>query len=182
MPHVRSLDPEALYHRCDTGRFSFETTDDLGDLEEVVGQQRASEALQFGTAIRRDGYNLYALGIPGTGRRTLIGRHLRDRAAEEPRPPDVVYFNNFRDSRRPSVMMLPAGDGTRLHADMKQFVEDLEAALPAAFESEEYRARRKELEESLQEEQEAPLEELKNKAKEQELALVKTAQGMGFPR
>ncbi|WP_404364317.1 Lon protease family protein [Marinobacter sp.] len=180
MSEARSLKPEDLYSRCDTGKFSFKTTDELDDVEDVVGQERATEAIRFGIGIRRGGYNLYVLGERGTGRRALIGRRLRDKATDEATPPDAVYLNNFIDGRKPAALTLPAGKGVKLQDDMKRLVEDLEAALPATFESEDYRARRKELEDKLQEEQGQPLEELKNKAQKEGLALVRTAQGMAF--
>ncbi|MDT8449460.1 MAG: AAA family ATPase [Wenzhouxiangellaceae bacterium] len=180
MTDTKPLDPEALYRHCDLSAFDFETTAELDDLPELPGQQRATDAIRFGVGMRRDGYNLYALGSPGAGRRALIDDHLRRKAAEQARPPDWVYVNNFDDGYKPLALALPAGRGRDLRDDMKQLVEDLEAALPAAFESDEYRARRKELEQNLEEERGEPFEALTKKAREQGIALIRTARGMAF--
>lgn len=180
MSNLKSLDADELYQSCDTEQFSFRTTDELDDLTEVLGQERATEAIRFGMGMRRAGYNLFALGEPGAGRRALINSHLRERAEKRPSPPDWVYVNNFQDSRKPCALRLEAGQGMALRDDMDQLVEDLEAALPAAFESEEYRTKRKEVEEQLQQEQGQPVEELKEKADKEGLTLVRTQQGVAL--
>lgn len=180
MPEIKPLEPDALYRRCDPSGFNFETTDELEDLSRVLGQKRAMEAVRFGIGMPRDGYGLYALGTPGSGRRALIDRFLHERAAGESCPPDWLYVNNFRDSRKPVALALPPGRGVELRDDMKQLIEDLQAALPAAFESEEYRARRKELEEALEEEQGKPFEKLDKKARKQGVLLIRTNRGMAF--
>lgn len=180
MPEIKPLEPDALYRRCDPSGFNFETTDELEDLSRVLGQKRAMEAVRFGIGMPRDGYGLYALGTPGSGRRALIDRFLHERAAGESCPPDWLYVNNFRDSRKPVALALPPGRGVQLREDMKQLIEDLQAALPAAFESEEYRARRKELEQTLEEEQGKPFEKLDKKARKQGLLLIRTNRGMAF--
>lgn len=72
------LAPDQVFLRCDPDRFDFETTDELdGDLE-LVGQPRAAAALAFGVGIEDDGYNLFALGPSGTGKRTFIDGFLRE--------------------------------------------------------------------------------------------------------
>lgn len=180
MPELKPLEPDALYRRCDPSGFNFETTDELEDLSRVLGQKRAMEAVRFGIGMPRDGYGLYALGTPGSGRRALIDRFLHERAAGESCPPDWLYVNNFRDSRKPVALALPPGRGVQLRDGMKQLIEDLQAALPAAFESEEYRARRKELEQALEEEQGKPFEKLDQKARKQGLLLIRTNRGMAF--
>jgi hypothetical protein len=54
--NVSALDPEKLYRRCDTAHFSFETTEDLEDVTEIIGQPRAVAAIQFGMEMDREGY------------------------------------------------------------------------------------------------------------------------------
>ena len=62
------LDPTSLFTPCPTGSLGFETTEELPELEEIVGQDRALEAIRFGIGIRSKGFNLYALGPSGRGR------------------------------------------------------------------------------------------------------------------
>ena len=78
------LDAAMLYARCDPAGFGFETTAELEDLEGAIGQARAVNAVRFGVEVGREGYNVFALGPPGTGKRTLVERFVEDRAAGEP--------------------------------------------------------------------------------------------------
>lgn len=174
------LKPEQLYRRCNTDAFTFDTTEELTDIVGAPGQQRAIEAIRFGIGVRSDGYNLYALGELGIGRRSLIEHYLKEAARQEPTPPDWVYVNNFRDHHKPKALELPTGQGKALKEDLQQLLEDLQTALPVAFESEEYRSDRKELEEELHNEQGRPFEQLSDKAKQLKLGLIRTARGMAF--
>jgi hypothetical protein len=60
----------------------FQTTEELQDLPELPGQSRAIEAVRFGIGIKRQGYNLFALGSPGTSKHAMI-REFLTRAASE---------------------------------------------------------------------------------------------------
>ena len=63
---------------------------------------------------------------------------------------------------------------------MDELVDDLQSTIPAAFESEEYRARRHELEQNLKEQHEKPFEALGREAAEHNIALVHTPTGMAL--
>ncbi len=65
MSAIKPLQPAMLRRHCDPESFSFETTAELEELTEIVGQARAVEAVRFGIDIRREGYNLFVLGPPG---------------------------------------------------------------------------------------------------------------------
>jgi lon-related putative ATP-dependent protease len=180
MGTVKPLESTALCTHCDPEQFSFKTTDELPDLGEVIGQPRATEAIQFGIGIRREGYNLYVLGHPGVGRRTVVQRFIEARAAREPVPPDWCYVNNFEQPHMPRVLELPAGTGRKLKHDMQQLMDDLKSAIAAAFESDEYRARRHELEEDIKEKHERIFDELRRDAESHGIALIRTPGGMAF--
>jgi Cdc6-like AAA superfamily ATPase len=135
MARVEPLAPAQLCAHCDPGQFAFKTTDDLEDLAQVLGQARAIEALRFGIGIQRSGYNLYVLGAPGTGRHTVVRQFLDDKAAREPVPSEWCYVNNFEEAHKPRVICLPAGTGVKLRRDIEQLMNDLHAAIQAAFES-----------------------------------------------
>lgn len=174
------LDSESLCFRLDTEQWRFQTTADLEDLTEVIGQARATEAIRFGIGIRRDGYNLFALAPPGAGCRAIARELLTQQANGEAVPSDWCYVNNFEQPHRPRVLRLPAGLGVKLRASMEELVEDLKSAIPATFESDEYRARRHEMEQSLKERHEQAFEELGRAASEHGIALIRTPTGMAF--
>ncbi|NOZ29506.1 MAG: AAA family ATPase [Chloroflexi bacterium] len=180
MAAVRELGPDALCRRCDPEQFPFETTDDIEDLHEIIGQPRAVEAVQFGIGMEREGYNIFALGPAGTGKYTLVRQALEQRAATEPVPFDWCYVNNFAQPYRPRVLRLPPGTGVKLRRDMEQLVEEVRTALSSAFESEEYRTRRQVIEEEFKERQEQAFNELRQRAQERGLALLRTPVGLVF--
>ena len=123
---------------CDPNSLDFETTADLPMLSEVLGQPRAVAAFAFGTSIASPGFNLFALGQPGSGKTTLIRDYLERRAAAQTTPGDLCYVNNFADPRCPKALHLPRGRAMGLKRDMDALVDELATAIPKAFDSEDY--------------------------------------------
>ena len=180
MGRIESLKPEALYRRCDPEQFRFETTAELDDPEGIIGQARAVEAVEFGTTIRREGYNLFSLGPSGTGKFKIVSDFLKQKAAAEPIPSDWCYVNNFDDPQKPRALRLPPGQGIGLRQDMERLVDELRSAIPAAFESEDYRTRRQVIEEEVKEHHERAFEELRRQGQGKGIALVRTPAGLVF--
>ncbi len=56
----------------DPGQLGFEDTSELEPLTEIIGQERAVEALEFGLGMKSPGFNLYVSGPVGTGKGTLV--------------------------------------------------------------------------------------------------------------
>ncbi|MGD9028913.1 MAG: ATP-binding protein [Anaerolineae bacterium] len=177
---VKPLEAKQLCHTCDAAQFDFQTTEDLEELSQIIGQERATDAVRFGIGIRRTGYNLFALGRSGTGKRTTISQFLEGKAADEPVPSDWCYVNNFEDSHKPNALRLPPGKGIELREDIDQLLEELGTAIPATFESEDYQTRRQESQEEFQEKQEKALNQIQAKAKEKGIALIRTPVGLAF--
>ncbi|UCG76119.1 MAG: AAA family ATPase [Gemmatimonadota bacterium] len=177
---VQPLDARSLWRSCDPEQFDFATTAQLEDIQEVVGQERATDAVRFGMGIRKPGFHIFALGPEEADMQRVVRRFLEERAAGEPVPPDICYVDNFEESHRPTALILPAGKGSELAQDVNRVLEELRAGLEAAFESEEYQARRRGIEEEAGEEHEQALSELSDKAKAQGLALMRTPVGFAF--
>ena len=76
--------PEHLSKKCDPGSFAFTTTDELPELEDVVGQPRAFQALQLGCELKSGGFNIFVLGLPGSGKLTLTRQYLERKAKKQP--------------------------------------------------------------------------------------------------
>lgn len=172
--------PHELFSRCDLDELDFQTTDDLEELKEVLGQKRASEAMRFGFDIPRKGFNLFAMGPTGAGKFAAVKEFLEQKAADEEVPPDWCYVNNFAESHRPLYLKFPPGRAIKFHRAMEQCIEDLGGAIPAAFDSEEYRNQRQEIEESLTKKQEEAIGDIRERAKKQNIALVRTPGGLAF--
>lgn len=180
MSVAKPLSPAALYQRCDASQFSFATTNELPDMTEFIGQDRAIHAIEFGIGIQRPGYNIFALGPTGTGKYSLVRRYIEQRATQEPVPSDWCYVNNFEQPYIPLALRLPAGTGKQLRSDMQGLIEQLTRSLSSAFESDEYQTRRQSLELEFQERQQESLRELQEKAKENNVALLRTPAGLAF--
>ena len=174
------LAAEQLCWRCDTSSWSFETTEDLEDLGEVIGQARAVEAILFAVGIEQPGYNIFALGPEGMDKHGIVRRFLETKAVEQPAPADWCYVNNFREAHAPNAIELPPGRGMAFKQDMARLITDLHDVLISAFESEEYRTRRQVIEEELKERQQASVAEVEAAAKEKGLTLVRTPVGFAF--
>jgi len=177
---VKALDPAQLCQRCDPAQFEFKTTEDLEHLTAFIGQPRAIGALEFGVGIRQKGYNIFAFGPEGIGKGNLVRKTFESAAASEQVPSDWCYVQDFERPHRPRALELPAGKGLEFKNDMEQFVDDLHSALPVTFESEEYRSRLQEIQEVLNERQEAALEELRTRAEKKELAVLRTPGGLAI--
>jgi lon-related putative ATP-dependent protease len=140
MPIIEPLPIASLFRSCDPQQFTFQTTAELEGPTEPVGQTRAVEAANFGLGMRRDGYNLFVHGPPGLGKHALVRQMIESRAVHETKAPDWCYVNNFNEANKPIALKLPAGRGNTLRADMAQLVEELNAAIPAGFDSDRYRS------------------------------------------
>jgi lon-related putative ATP-dependent protease len=146
----------------------------------IIGQERAEEAVRFAIGIRRYGYNLYALGTSGMGKHGFVRAFLEKQAASEPRPSDWCYVHDFDDPRRPRALRLPPGRAPQLREEMRRLVEELHADLPAAFDSDDYRGRRKRLEERFSRQNEATFAAIEARARERGLTILRTQAGVGF--
>ncbi len=127
---------------CPEVKFKCKTTEELSPLTDIIGQDRAAKALQFGLHIQNPGFNVYVSGVPGTGRKTAITNFVKQLAKETPVPSDWCYVNNFHDPSQPNVIPVPAGLGIELKNEMDKFVSGIGQALREAFESNEYAQKR----------------------------------------
>jgi len=139
------LTPEQLRWICDPQELGFETTAEIEPLDEPIGQERALSALDFGVNIRSEGYNVFVLGPPGTGRSTMTRQALQQIAETQPQPSDWCYVYNFGDPRSPTAIELPAGKGHELRDAVNELIEDINQAIARAFEGEDYQDQRDEL-------------------------------------
>lgn len=177
---VNELTEDLLYHRCDPENIPFDSTDEVSPLDKLIGQPRAVAAMQFGIGMQKRGYNVFALGGQGVGKYSLI-RHILDRHAEsEPIPEDLCYVHNFREQHKPRLLSMAAGKGLELVEGMKNLEDDIRNGLRATFESEDYQNRLRSIEEELKDKQQEFFETLQRKAKEYNIAPLRTPAGLVF--
>lgn len=173
------LGPNALRRPCDPRDIPFEDTSKAEAVPGMVGQDRAAEALRFGSEIRHAGYNPFVAGPPGVGKQSLLAEYLDERAGDQPTPSDWCYAHNFDDSMRPLAFELPPGRGAPFQRDLARAVQELRDALRARFESEEYRTRKQKLADDLNKRQQEELSELQERARRRGVAVLQTPSGLG---
>ncbi len=180
MTDPRELKPESLYRQCDPADLGFESTAEMTEEVNSVGQERAANAIDFGINITHPGYNIFVLGPTGMGKREIVQQFFEKKAKSDPTPPDWVYINDFENPDQPDAIQLPPGKGSEYHQDIDSLIEEMKTALSAAFESEEYQNRRQTIFESFKEKQSELFDKLQEKAGRQDLAMIKTPSGIAF--
>jgi lon-related putative ATP-dependent protease len=121
---------------------------------------------------------VYVAGYPGTGRKTAVKNFVEAQAKTQPVPSDWCYVNNFGNQYEPKAIMLPAGKGKEFREDMKIFIENVKTALPKAFESDDYIARREATIRVLEGQRKQLIDELSGKAQREGFVIQTTPIGI----
>lgn len=163
---ARRLTAAEVRWTCGPNDLPFETTAELTPPDALIGQERAERSLEFGVDIRSLGFNIYAAGIPGTGRTSMIMARLQAEAARRPTPDDWCYVHNFDDSHRPRALRLPAGRAPTFRAQLREVVETLRHDLQRAFDTEEYQNQRDAVTQAVQTERREAFDSFEQQASE----------------
>ncbi len=176
----RELTTAELRRRCDTAHFAFASTADAPELEGIIGQERATRAIEFGIEMPYPGYNIFAMGPAGAGKTTTLTRFLENWAATRPAPPDWGYIHDFKAPDRPRAVRLPPGGGIKLRDEMDAVLASVAEALPRAFASDQYAEHRNRLARELAERRDERLRQLDALARKQGFALINMPTGLGI--
>ncbi|MBN1873463.1 MAG: AAA family ATPase [Anaerolineae bacterium] len=172
------LVPEDLCCKCNPEVFDFHDTGELSYRPLIIGQERAVDALQFGLDIGSPGFNVFVMGIAGTGRHSILKRILKDIATQAETPDDWVYVNHFVTPGAPRAISLPPGMGVQFRADMERFNAELIERLQHVFETDQYAEARERLEQDLRSAELSELTTVEQLAQEQGFALVRSPSGL----
>lgn len=168
---------EKLRWRCDPDSLPFETTESIPPCEEIIGQERALEAIRVGLGIHSIGYNIFVTGLAGTGRFTTIKSVLKGLDIAGKIPNDICYVNNFKNPDMPHMLSLPAGQGNQFKKEMETLIETLKKKIPLIFENETYLNKKKELVERFRNRQAEMFREFEKKVNMEGFALVQIQMG-----
>jgi predicted ATP-dependent protease len=169
------IQPEALRKLCSLPAGFKHEADEYVDGH--IGQQRAIDAIRFGIAMRKDGYNIYVLGPIGSNRHKLVESLVAEEAKARGAPPDWCYVNNFSNPERPRSLRFPAGQGREFREDMRHLIEELQLAIPAAFEGDDYRNQLRAIEEETKSKVEEQWKSLNERAAEEGIGVLQTPTG-----
>jgi lon-related putative ATP-dependent protease len=168
---------EKLRWRCDPEALPFETTQTVQACQEVIGQERAQEAIRLGLNIPSVGYNIFVTGLTGTGRFTAIKCILEELNVRGKIPDDFCYVNNFKNPDMPHMLILPPGQGNAFKKEMEMLIEALKKKIPLMFENETYLNKKKEVVEKFRNRQAEMFREFEKKVNKEGFALVQVQMG-----
>jgi len=174
----RKLTAAEVRRVCNPDNLGLESTESLEPVSTIIGQDRALHALQFGLGVQHSGFNIYAAGLPGTGKMTAIVAFLERIARDKDVPPDWCYVHNFQDSYRPKSLKLKAGTGARFQKDMKKLVDTVQTDIRKAFESDDYVKRRDAIVHTFNERKEKLFNQLNQMAHEKGFAIQMSPMGI----
>jgi predicted ATP-dependent protease len=180
MPSDLRLTAAQLVTRCNAEDLGFSLTSELDTPLTVVGQSRAVEAIDFGIAIKQQGFNLFVLGPTGSGRSTLTKSLIERQAQREPVPSEFCYVYNFDEPRKPRALKLPPGQAIRFRDHMARLIEELAHAIPAVFESQGYRERKEAIEQDIGQRHEHEVETIIEEASKTGVGVMRTPDGFAL--
>jgi predicted ATP-dependent protease len=177
--HLR-LKPEALTRPFSPEQFNFTNTEDLEPFRGVLGQERAVEALQFGVAMPRPGYNVFVMGEPGTGRFSFVKRYLKAEAKRLETPADRFYINHFDEPREPRSLELPSGTSAEFLADINGLIDNLLATFPAVFEHPSFQQKKNAIDRAFNKRYDQALDVIERLSLEKSIALYRDSSNIAF--
>ena len=160
--------------------YRFRTTEDINEVQGIIGQDRAVKAMEFGLRVKNNRYNIFIVGMKGTGKSSYAQRVVEGQAKEESIPDDWCYVYNFDNSSRPIAVNIPAGMGKVFCQDMDELVQDLLIEIPKAFSGEDYEKKKNEIIKEYQEEKNLLIEELTDYSKKNGFLMKNTSTGFAF--
>lgn len=167
----KSLTPEELKWVCDPKRLNFVSTSELTPMEGIVGQERALKALKIGVDLRSPGYNIFIIGLSGTGKLTTAKKMLEAISPQAVEMFDYAYVNNFDDTDRPILLKFPACLAIKFKRDMLNSIQFLQENIPHVLESDAFIKLKKKAMNEYGRSQQSMLEEFEERLKKNNFAL-----------
>ncbi|MBN1211152.1 MAG: AAA family ATPase [candidate division Zixibacteria bacterium] len=156
------------------------SSDEVNPCCEIIGQNRAINAIKLGLNIRTKGYNIFVTGFSGSGRTTTI-KHLLEQLEHNRRElKDICYVNNFRNQDSPRVLVFNAGEGRRFKKDMNYLIDSLRKVVPKAFMSEDFKDRQNRIIREFENRQKKLINEFEDKLTQAGFVMVQLQSGMGI--
>ncbi|MDR0484983.1 MAG: AAA family ATPase [Alphaproteobacteria bacterium] len=171
------LSIQQVYKSC-----SVEIFKDIKDTttKNRIEQKRALESINMGVNINSNGYNIFAMGADGIGKKRLILEFLNNKAKDRAIPKDWVYVYNFENPEIPNAIAFPAGEAKVFKKHIDKMILDLSIIIPSIFEGEAYQNKIIEITKSISAKQQQSFEKLSQQASESNLLIAKTQNGFSI--
>ena len=177
---VKALPPAALAAKVPADHLPFETLNDITPLSGILGQERAVEAIQFGVAMQRPGYNIFAMGDSGTGRSSYVMSYLKSEAKRCQAPTEWAYVNNFTESHRPKALEFAPGLAAVFEQEIRTLIDGLMVTFPAAFENTTYQQQKGVIDRAFNEQYEAAINKVERVSVKIGVAMFRDASSVSF--
>ncbi|WP_133012902.1 Lon protease family protein [Marinomonas flavescens] len=177
---VTPLPYQALSAKVPADHLPFETLKDIDALSGILGQERAVEAIQFGVAMQRPGYNIFAMGDSGTGRSSYVLSYLKSEAKRRTPPNEWAYINNFTETHRPKAIEFAPGNAAAFEKQIRALIDGLMVTFPAAFENPSYQQQKGAIDRAFNEQYESAINKVERVAVKIGVAMFRDASSVSF--
>lgn len=162
MRDKKELSYRELKMICDTKMFNFETTQELQEINDGIGQERGIKALEFGVNVEVKGNNIYIEGPSGVGK-TMYAKHYLDEISKKKKTPnDWCYIYNFQNPNEPVAVALPAGQGKEFKENMDGFIKEVKKDIKKTFNAEDFEKEKGLIKKEFEEKREVLMTKLNN--------------------
>ena len=132
------LDVEKLKCTCNLNDIEFESTEDIEPIRDIIGQDRAVKAIEFGLNMKQKGYNIYVAGSNGTGRNSYTNMLISEVKKNNKNIKDWAYVYNFKNNNEPIALSFKCGQGKLFKKDIEEIILKLKLEVPKIFSTKEY--------------------------------------------
>ena len=177
--------PQSIPHTLDTqtihpDSLSFTTTADIEPFHGVLGQSRAVNAIQFGVAMERPGYNIFVMGDTGTGRSSYVRDYLKSEAKRQATPDIWCYVNNFKNPREPKALALLPQEASEFKRVISELIEQLMASFPAVLEHPTYQQKKSAIDYTFNRRYDKAIETVEREAHKRGVAVYRDSNAISF--
>ncbi|MEK9710931.1 MAG: ATP-binding protein, partial [Thalassolituus sp.] len=174
IPHTlatQTIHPESL---------TFSTTAELEPYHGVLGQERAVNAIQFGVAMERPGYNIFVMGDNGTGRSSYVRDYLKSEAKRQATPDVWCYVNNFSNPREPRALALLPQEASDFTQRVNDLIDQLLASFPAVLEHPTYQQKKSAIDYTFNRRYDKAIETVEREAHKRGVAVYRDSSAISF--
>ena len=132
------LDASQLKCTCSLDDINFNSTEDIEPVRDIIGQERAVQAIDFGLKMKQKGYNIYVAGYSGTGRHSYTNTLINKIKKNNTNIKDWAYVYNFNNQNEPIALSFKCGEGKLFKKDIEEIIEKLKNEVPKIFSTKEY--------------------------------------------
>lgn len=180
MNSINELNWDELNHSYQPSNSSFQTTEEVGSIDTLLGQDEAIDAIRQGLQIESKGYNLYICGVQNEEMEEMIIQEVKKVAKKKIRPKAVGYLHNFKIPEEPIVIELEIDEAIELKQDLEELRAFILTDLPLLLESEENKQKQEELIEEFEKLKSKWYRALAEKAEQFNIEINETDEGIRF--